>query len=166
MLKLLCSLSAAILLLVGTAGCSRSANIDAEHLLSARAAAGPDVRALIDTTALNVVLVLATSQCLTCSLDLHRWRAYARNRSGHFTVFFTDTITAEQRTTLGSMRIPFHELNAASRRSFAGSVPVVSVFAPRALGMQSILFAMKVSDERRLLLVDSLERVQQTASDP
>ena len=137
---------------IGSAGCGtareRGAN---QELLGLELQDGRTIEQLSSDTALSIVMLMGSSECLSCSSDLNRWVEIAREKLGHATLVLTSAPQSEVHDALVRLRLPYAIVRLRDEERALSLVPsIVMSQHGKALIVES-----RIAQARRAVLVDS-----------
>lgn len=116
---------------------------------------GGSVKQFVSDSTLSIVMVFASSECLSCSNDLNRWVEIARDHRGRATLILTSTPAAEVRDALVRLRIPYASVRKLDEQRALELAPAVIVFRRGV----PLMTESRIAPNRRALLVDSGRRI-------
>lgn len=124
-----------------------------EDALALELESGRTIEELSSDSVLSIVVLVAASECLSCSNDMNRWVETARDHHGYATLVLSSQPAAEVRDALIRMRLPFEVVHQHDEQRARDLAPTVLVLEPG----QSPMIETNVVQSRRAFLVDSVQ---------
>ncbi len=124
-------------------------------LLGLELEGGHTIKQFSSDSALNIVMLMGSSECLSCSNDLNRWVEVAREHFGHATLILTSKPPAVVRDALIRLRLPYATVRQRDEKRALNLVPAIIVFRRG----ESLLMESRIAQNRRAFLVDSGRRL-------